>query len=1321
MWFGTRSGLNRFNGYEFEVFFNDPGNSSSISDNNILSMMEDANKNLWIGTNNGLNRFDASTNTFKRFLPDPDNTASISNKTISTLCLDSKRRLWIGTSNGLNMYNEATDSFERITHEMLRTNSINTIVSHGNKLYIGTRIHGILVFDTESRTFDSEKNYTYNLESISTDDVRTIYVDNKENLWAGTYHNGAICLKKNDRQVIRYNRSSGMTNNFVRSITQSPEGDILAATFNGLNVIDPVSGKITQYNSYETNRGNLSHYSINTVFFDNSQTLWVGTYGEGVDYYSPYEQKFKYYDPRIDLKTIIGIIGPVVEIENYLYIATEGGGILEFNKSDETFKHYLLDNNSQESYNSNILKTLYADGDRILCGTYLGTVHSFDLKTKKFTLVHDLKEEKPIYHISRLRNGNLVISSVSNRQGLVIIDKSGKVNTQFKILGTNENISFPNVRCFLEINPDIYLIGTKNEGLFYYNANDNRLIQHKTDGSVDKKNNIPENYVSSIFKDRSNNIWVGTFGGGVSLFDPSNNKFTTYNTSDNLLNNNVCSIVEDEDQHLWISTTKGISDFDINTKSFKNYTNTDGLKVDEFTPHAGLRMKNGNIVFSGNNGFILFNPVKMTFNPNIPSVMLGNLFVNNVMIQPGGEDGILSKQLSMQKELTLRYNQSNIAIDYNALNYVFANRNQYAYILEGFDQEWNEVGTRRIAYYTNIPPGTYVFKVRGSNNDGIWNNQGTSIVIKVLPPYWKTWWAYCIYIVALAGILILIFRYFSEKKRLENDIKIKQAEANAQEEFHQARSSLFTNFSHELRTPLTLIISPLEDIIDKYNDLNPKIKSNLMLMRNNARRLLRQVNNLMDFQKKESGTLKLKVSESDFIEFSSEMIFCFNDLAETRNIGLTFDHNADSLKFWYDKAMMEKVYFNFLSNAFKNTPDGGEVDVKLNIESFSELKDKLPQQMSKFENKDIPYLFLEIKDTGVGIEQSELTKIFVPFYQVAQNEHSASGTGLGLSLSKSIIELHGGTIWAESPEGNGAIFRCILPVTKEHFKDSEIMTDFEEDDSTIYEIESITKETVESYDNRKKHSILVVEDNASVRQYIVSQLSGDYNVMEASNGDEAVEKAILHLPDLIVSDLMMPKMNGLEMCRIVKTDIRTSHIPIIMITACATSANIKEGYETGADDYITKPFNSSVLVTRIENIIRSREKLKDIYGKRFSLESLGVEAVSVDERFMQKLYDVLEKNISNPNLNLEVFCQTIGISRANLYRKIKSITNLGANEFIRNFRLEMAAKLMKEAKLSVSDVYVEVGFNSVAYFSNCFKALYGISPSEYIKSLSDNE
>lgn len=1298
MWFGTRNGLNKFNGNSFEIFWNHADDEQSISSNTIACIIEDAEGNLWIGTENGLNKLDKKRKGFKRYYL-ANEADSVNNKILS-LHIDADGVLWVGTLSGLFIYEPESDSLKSVYIRELADNSVSAILEKDNHLYLASSKNGLLIYDRQKKRI--VRSYQTNSKTLPviSNYIKDIYIDKKDNIWLGTYKDGVCVIKHDLSEVVQYNTSNGLSNNSIRCIKESPSGEMWVGTFDGLNIINPVTSRITSYKS-----GALSHHSVYSILFDRMQTIWIGTYAGGADYYNPYGHLFDFYNPGAVLNDNIGILGPSIEYDGTLYICSEGGGLISFDLKQHTFRQYTLPQNNDNPTRS-IFKTIYLDGNRILCGTSQGEVYEFNLHSHQFSLFYQTTDRRPIYHISKSHSGQFIIGAISMAEGLAFISNDGQrtVQSGFPVKGKGE-VHFSHVICVCEVDNDVYLIGTKSDGLFCYDKINHTLI------SYNQTNGFAAKSISSILKDRSGRIWISSIDGGLSELVLSTGKFTTYNEKNGLLNNQVCKVVEGNDNSLWLTTLNGISNLDLRTRNIINYSQESGIQVQEFSPCAGIRLSDNRIFFAGNNGFTLFNPNDIITNPNVPPVILDKLYINNNLVQPDDENGILKENISTQKKIVLKYNQTNIMIEYAALNYIFNNKNEYAYKLEGFDSEWNEVGNRRIAYYTNIPAGTYHFTVKGSNNDGIWNEEGATLEIIVLPPLWKTWWAYLIYFAVIIALIAFIIRYFTEKKRLQNNIRLKQMEAEVHEEYYQERNRLFTNFSHELRTPLTLIIAPLEEFV-RRTDLVDDVHYKSKLMLRNAQRLLRIVNNLMDLQKNESGTMKLQVSENDIIKFTHEAVASFQDLALYRNIHLKFHHSSDRQLLWFDWNLLEKVYFNFLSNAFKNVPDGGSVSVELNVKALSELAFFIPAKLNKYKNDKIQYLTLSIQDNGVGIAPNELEKIFRPFYQVAQNEHSKSGTGIGLSLSKAIIEMHHGTVWAENAPESGAVFKFVMPIDKNLFSAEEI-TESTDNETVLLNVELPDNAYEADNSSKKQSTILVVEDNRDLNNYICSCLADKYNVIGVTNGEDALAKAVYLLPNLIITDLMMPKMNGIELIQQLKKDMNTSHIPIIMVTAKTGTDDIREGYAAGADEYITKPFDASILKVRVDNLIQNREKLKELYSKNFSLESLGVDVTSVDEKFMQKLYATLQQNIANSDLNLDAFCKELGLSKSNLYRKIKQITGYSPNEFIRNFRLETAAKMLKETDMTITEVYYAVGYNSLAYFSNCFKALYGMSPTEF--------
>lgn len=1319
MWFGTRNGLNKFDGYTFETFYNNPFDSTTIGNNQILSMAEDADQNMWFGTRNGISRYSLRTGKFRSYLSDQKENSGLNHSFVYAVCWDNNNRLWAGTESGLNVYVPESDSFISVDPDGIFTkNPIYSIVKghEENTIYIGTHFSGLVKLNTNSLKYEICKHKENESSSLSSNNVHAIHLDPYDNLWVGTSDGGLNMQKKGEKGFLRYRKENGLASNNIRTIIQLSDDEILLGTSNGINILNTQSTEISHYNISDSKNGSISHFSVYSALFDtDSQTLWIGTYSGGIDYYNPYEKRFITHIPLINGKITQSMFSQMIEVYPHLYIATEGNGLLEYNLLTESYEFYKPIQEHTSSYASNILKSLYLDGDFIYCGSNNGSIFKFDLKTKQMSLLYKEKNEKRrnnvIYEIQKDKEGNLLVGSIGTN-GLLKIDPKGNIQNSFPVQG-KDNFTFDNVICFQEIEENKYLIGTRYDGLFCYDFDNHTLKQYKkVQGRPETY--IFENQISDICKDSHGNIWLAVAGSGICLFDPYKENISTYGVEEGLPDNNICMILESKDL-LWICSSRSISSFNYKEKVFKNYSHTDGINIDEFSPHSGLLASNGNIYISGNNGFVSFKP--SDFHPNLSNfpIVLNKLYIDNIEIIPDDKNKILRENLSAQNEIVLRHDQSNITIEYVALSLVSSSKNQYAYKLEGFDNEWNNVNNRRTAYYTNIPPGTYTFKVIGSNHDGIWNKTGTSIKIKVLPPLWNTWWANCFYIILLCIFSYFIYRYLKERNKLKNDIHLKKMEAQAQIKFQEERNQLFTNFSHEMRSPLTLIISPLEDMVDSP-EVPETLKERLVLMYNNAKRLLRLVNNLMDFSKKENGSIKLKVDEENIVEFAKEMCLLFSELALSCNICLNFKPQEESIHTWFDRYLMEKVFFNFLSNAIKNTPIGGNIEVRINKIPVREVQKIRPSILTETTDKESTFLLLEIEDSGVGIPPAELEKIFSPFYQVAQNAHSSSGTGLGLSLSKSIVELHHGEVWAENAPVSGAIFRCLLPIGRNNFTEAEICTnDPDNPKNNDFVVDIFRENLIEGNSKDKKYTILIVEDNADMRYYLASNILPKYNVIEASNGLEGLEKAIHYLPDLIISDLMMTKMDGLEMSHKLKQDIRTSHIPIIMVTARTSARDIQIGFESEVDDYITKPFSSTTLLARIDNLLQSREKLKEIYGKRFDLKNIGIEIVSMDEKFMQKLYAVVEEHYSDPEFCLDEFCKEIGMSRANLYRKIKATTNLSPSEFIRNFRLQMASKILKEACLPVSEVYAAVGFSSHSYFSNSFKTLYGISPTKFLQ------
>ena len=932
-------------------------------------------------------------------------------------------------------------------------------------------------------------------------------------------------------------------------------------------------------------------------------------------------------------------------------------------------------------------------------------------------MYHQYPIEYSIYSIIRDHNGVLWVGGASTEFGLTCFVNDSLVTTFYN--NVDEPIYFSNVRCILEEEDGVFLLGSTAEGLLRFDTHKKQLTKYSNEASVEKYR-IPNNYISAIVRTKSGEIWGSTYGGGIFQLDESKAIRRIMTVREGLLDNNICTLVESSDQRLWMSTVNGLIMFDPAKDEVRNYHRHNGIDIREFTLHSGIALPDGSLCFAGSNGFVTFHVEAMDKNNNIPPVVLEQLSVNNHPVEVGDESAILDKVLDGMETIRLAYNENNFSITYQALNYIYATQNQYAYKLEGYDTDWNYVGERNSAFYTNLSPGKYVFLVKASNNDGVWNEEGRSLIIIVQPPLWRTWYAYLFYVIALAAIIYGILYYVNIKRNLEAGLKMKQLEKQKQEEFHQAKIRLFTNFSHELRTPLMLIITPFEELVKRV-DIPAELHDKLSIIYKNAQKLLLLVNQLMDLHKNQAGSMDLKVSEGDICEYIKEIYYAFNQIALTNEVKFTLNCTPKTINGWFDKSLLEKVVFNLLSNAFKYTASGESVLMEVSEVTLKELDPKRTDGLYKDENSQ--YVILKVKDSGKGIEEGEADKIFTPFYQIPETSGiNLSGTGIGLSLVYTIVQLHRGVIYVDHTETKGACFVVILPVSRSAFSEEQIESREIDKIAEITNTEDILVSLpVTENKDQPKYKILLVEDDKDVRDYLKKSLEAEYIVIEAADGVRAYEKVVQDFPDLVLSDIMMPKRDGLELCTMIKNDIRIGHIPVILMTARSMVVHIKEGFQAGADDYIVKPFNMDVLQTRIRSLLASREQLKKLYGKRFSPDVMGIEVKSADERFSQKLFDVIEKNISNEKLDVELLCTEIGISRANLYRKLKSITELSPMELIRNKRLEMAAKLLKESEMNVSEIASHLGFNSHSYFSNSFKAFYGCTPTEFVQMKNNQE
>lgn len=1295
MWFGTRSGLNRYDGYEFKIYRKDYNNAHSLAGDYIMGVVQDQERNIWVGTQQGLSRIDYKTEKIDRYsLGDGLQNDSY----ISAMWYTSDQRLLVFTKNKGYIYDREKNVFLPLKSSEPGMFQYVTAVAEDTTghLYLGTNNGRLWICDKDFKSCRKFSNDPSDITSLPQGYISFLSIESNGRVWIvvadkiGCYY---------DPAVERFVRMDELKN--VRQIIEWNDSLMLAGTFHGLILLDKQTLKPEPVSMNIGEQGGLSHYSVVSLYKDTQRDLWVGTYSGGVNYYNKHNYRFNY----VTAQEYSGVIGMGAEDrDGTLWFATEGYGLLSYDPQTGKQHNYLIHNYQDKIYSKNIIKSILLEGNTIYCATHGGEVYQFSIPAKTYRLLYDFGYND-IYTLYRDSKGRLWIPTNTNK-GLVVMEENRRLE------GLNigkQSYNVGSISSILEIGEDRFLIGSVQHGVCILELEGETIKQFS---EVDFGfRDDPFVWVTSMLCDSVGDVWVATNGAGLFQFDSRLKLKKRYFKENGLSDEQVYSMMG-KGNEVWLTTSREIYLLNKREGHLNRFHVKGGLIAGEFSISAGMMAGDGRLYLPGSNGFLTFDPALLNMNKEKPAVLLTSLGLNNELVNPGDAKSLLDSKLQLQKKLVLKHNQTNLTIGYTALNYIYPEQNQYAYKMEGVDNKWNNVGDRREAFYSNLKPGEYVFQVKASNNDGVWNEDSTTLRILVLSPLWMRWWAWLVYASLLLFLAYKIVVYRHRKHKLERSLTLKLLEQEKLEELSLERTRFFTHVTHEFRTPLTLIINPLDELLQKYVHI-AGVKDSLLLIRRNAQRLLSLVNSLMDIEKQRSGNVVFMLTNFDFSAFIREITYSFQTIAASRSIGFSTEIKPEFIPVRYDREKLEQVFFNLLSNAFKFTPSGGEVKIRVCLLNESEAIDRA-------ENHPLlvtagQWLYICVEDSGVGISPENMDKIFDPFYQAGVDLHGQIvGSGIGLSLSKAIVEQHEGVIFARSLK-QGTEIRVLIP----YHDAPEIMEEhnsvfLEDSDAEVANRKKSGQD--QQTDFRKDYKVLLVEDNVEVLDYLKQQLFAEYVIYTAVNGREALELVEKELPDMVISDVMMPEMDGIELCRRIKKDIRLCHIPVILLTAKSMTMHIEEGFIAGADDYIAKPFSVSLLKIRIRNIFTNREQMKEIFSKKFSLESLGIEVESADQTFMDKYVEIVKNNFRNSNLDVDMICKEMGMSRANFYKKLKTITDLSPAEMIRNIRLESAARLLRETKLTMSEVAAMVGFSSNSYFGSCFKALYGISPKEFQNS-----
>lgn len=1327
MWFGTFNGLNRYDGYEFEVFHYHPNDAQSVSHNYISALFEDHNGYLWVGTSDGLNRYDRQTNRFKSYKHQKGNPNSISDNQIETIFEDSKGRLWIGTRNGgLELFNPENESFIHYFHDendkkSLSSNFIRVLFedSDGN-LWIA---HGDGAIDIFNENLHEFVHLSIDGKKLTDSRISAIVESPDKNIWIGTQGDGLYRLNYengNARQIAHYLQHSanenGINSNIVLCLMIDHQNKLWIGTEdNGINILD-LKTNTFQYCKHDPfNQSSLNHNSIWSIYEDRAGTIWIGTYAYGINLLTGRKSYFQHYKhhPGNDNCLSHDMVNAFVEDEDgNLWIATDGGGLDCFERRNNRFVQY---NRQNSNIGTDVIVSLFEDSrGRLWVGTWADGLYQFDKKSNTFIrhiTENDGLASNRILNISEDKDGGLWLSTFWG--GLTYFNIDNGMTKVYK--KNNSGLSDNDVRVTIQDFDGNLWIGT-DVGVDFLNLATKSFISYKHNDQ--DENNLSSGFVHTIIQTGDSTIWIGTTSG-LNKFDRKTQTFVYYNTANGLPDDEIKCIIEDKDDILWLSTNRGISLFDTKSGKFKNYDVSDGLQGNEFNARSGIKTARDEIIFGGNNGFNIFLPDNLKNNAYIPPVIITDFKIFNKPVPIGGKNSPLQKHISATQRLTLSYRDAVFSLEFVALNYISPEKNQYAYMMQGFESNWNYVKSTRTATYTNLDPGDYIFRVKGSNNDGIWNEAGVSLKIKIDPPFWKTWWAYLIEALLALAIIGFVLNYFISRQRLRNALKMEQLELEKMYELDQMKTQFFANISHEFHSPLTLILSPLEKLITSRKT-DDKTQNSLKLIHHNAQRLQRMTNQLKDFQKIETGDLHLSLSKGNIIHFIEEIVYSFRDYAIDHYIRFQFRAEQGDVIAWFDPDKLDKIIYNLLSNAFKFTPDEGAITVAVSILS-SEMLTKLDQ----VKDRAARYIEISVQDSGIGIPEDKIEHIFQRYYRVEDDDgHRYEGSGIGLAFVYELVKLYGGEIAVSSKEGHGAKFTVQIPIDEQYLEENQLVGEFNVapfEISTSQNLPATDLKEFETSELAKQETpvkdipiILLVEDDKEIRKYIKNSLESKYRVICAEDGLEGFNKAVKIIPDLIICDIKMPEISGTQLCKKVRQDEKTSHIPVVLLTAYSEHEYKIEGLIRGADAYLTKPFSIDVLEAQISNLLESRRQLKEKFSREILLEPKKVAIQDIDEKFLQRVMETIEKHIADDKFNAEILSKKVGMSRMQLYRKLRGLTDQTVHEFIRSIRLKRAVQLLEQKRMTITEVAYEVGFNDLTYFARCFRKQYQKSPSEYI-------
>ncbi|HBB00427.1 MAG: hybrid sensor histidine kinase/response regulator [Bacteroidetes bacterium GWD2_45_23] len=1310
LWFATRNGLCRYDGYGITVFRSDLPNTHHLTDNNIYCLADDGRGNLWVGTSNGVNRFDKARGEFEE-IPIQNSTG----KVVAAILITEEGRILIGLDDGLFVYDGGTGSFVHHTTLHMANSPINAPVKsiyedQRKELWIGTWNSGLY-------RFDQKRNNIYAYPRLNPrNSAHVIYQDSKGRIWVGAWEGGLHLLENPyDPEHLSWktylhdaSRPNSLSDNIVYDICEDPQsGNLWVGTRSGLSILNDADPEnFINYSTFnDTNH--LPNNEINSIVADNSGNIWIGSIGGGVIYTNTQKPKFEFFQVQLPEMPTAAIRSIYLNHHDQMWLSVGTYGIVFYDPESKV----IVPQSEMPEFRALKQTTVYDirsfNGDDLLFATYGDGLWHYRKgePVKTYTTTNaDFIRENRIRALYIDRNQNLWVGTQSGL-GLRLSDGKGLTFDQLTVEG--RELANATLLHITEDSEGRIWIATINHGLISVEGDPDKPDELVFRNYSRENDLVTSNTFNVLFLDSSNRLWAGAESGKLYLFDSVSDRFVDKSPRLPILGSMINSIQEDSLGNLWIGTNVGLArlffDAENELAGYRVFSTADGLQDNFFIPNSSFNHM-GRFYFGGYKGLACFSPSEINAEIVPTPFYITDIQILNTpfsSLTPEIARSVSKLVPAFTKEITIKHRHNNFSIHFASLNYTNPTLTRYAYKLNGFDREWrySDAG-HNMAHYNNLPAGNYTFLLRATNHHGIWNEEIKQLKVEVLPPYWLTWWAFLIYALLLLLTGYLIYRNITNRIHLRNQLRYSEMEQSKAEELNHAKLQFFTNITHEFLTPLTIISATVEEI-----QRAPSRDENLYAtLTRNINRLTRLLQQILEFRKAESGNLQLRVSYGNISEFIRNSIDAFYPLIRKKKMHFSYLSNPEKIEGLFDLDKLDKILYNLLSNAAKYVGEGGSVQLTLSYDS---------------DEKD--HIRISVKDNGAGIAREDQQMLFSRFYEGDYRRHNTTGTGIGLSLVKDLVTLSHGTIEVISEPVKGSEFIVVLPIDISYFEESEI--DFSEQneipDRFIDENEFYTDDERVVKKQTNIPSVLAVEDNEDILQLIQRLLSNDYQVYKAMNGKEALLVLEHEKIDIIVSDVMMPEIDGIELCKLLKNNIEYSHIPIILLTAKNEEKDRADAYESGADAFISKPFNLSVLHARIKNLLRNRERIARDFKSLLVFDMKEMHFTDLDEEFLQKAIDCVNRHLDDSEFDQQQFSEEMNVSKSTLYNKLKTLTGLHTSAFITNIRMKAACRIMDQNKnIRISELAYGVGYNDPKYFSSCFKKEFNMRPSEYIERFS---